>query len=138
MARPKKVIEEVVETFESDPRVQSAENPTLAKAKVKSKTVKQDLLYPPKMRKFTNMKFLGMEMSEVFNDKIIKHADFTDADLTGADFSGFILQGSVFKNSNLTDVDFTGADLRWSKFVNCEGINTADFTDADINEVEGL
>lgn len=133
MARPKKIVE-----TETDPRVLNAPNPTLAKAKLKSKTVKQDILYPPKMRVFPNVKFLGMEMTALFPDKVLKHADFTDADLTGADFDGFNLQGSVFKNCNLTDASFVGADLRWSRFVNCDGINTADFTDADINEVEGL
>lgn len=139
MARPKKIVsEELPEIIDTDPRVQNAPNPTLAKAKIKSKSVKQDILYPPKIRKFTNTKFMGMDMTELFPDKVIKHADFTDTDLTGADFSGFNLQGSIFRNTNLTDVDFTGADLRWSRFVNCEGQNTADFTDADINEVEGL
>ena len=137
MARPKKA-EAVTESFETDPRVQNADNPTLAKARVKSKTVKQDKLYPPKIRKFDGMNYSGKDMAEFHESKVLKHADFTNADLSGADFSGFNLQGSIFRNANLTNTDFTGADLRWSRFSNCEGINTADFTDADINEVEGL
>lgn len=126
------------EDFETDPRVMEAENPTLAKAKLRSASGKKDKLYPPKMRKFSNMVYTGRDMTEFFPDRVLKHGDFKDADLSGADFTGFNLQGSVFSGTNLENTCFVGADLRWCKFANCVNSKTADFTGADLTESTGI
>lgn len=141
MARPKKVIEEnTVDVLDNDPRVVGAENPTLAKSKIRVGLRPDiDLEYPPKIRKFSGKhNFAGMDMSELFPEKVMKHADFTDANLEDTDFSGFNLQGSIFRRTNIKGANFYEADLRWTVFENCEGFNEADFTDCNHAEAQGL
>lgn len=139
MAKPQKSQDEI-EVLDA-PDVDEVGNPTLEEAKKRSKTVKVDKLYPPKIRNMTKMNYAGKVMEDFFPEKTVKHGDFTGADLSDADFTGFNLQGSIFKGTNLTGTIFRDADLRWASFTNCTGLKgkgRADFTNANINETQGL
>jgi uncharacterized protein YjbI with pentapeptide repeats len=113
-------------------------NSSLEQARKKSRITKVDAEYPPEIADNSSMSFKGKDMVKMYRDKEMKHSDFTGSDLSGADFTDFNLQGSIFKNVNITDTNFSGADLRWSLFENAEGVETANFEDANISEVAGL
>lgn len=112
-------------------------NETWEAASKKSKIIKIDKLYPPKIRNMTHMNYAGKNMEDFFPDKTIKHADFTDADLSGADFTGFNLQGSIFKNTNISNTNFQNADLRWSIINGLIGKSSANFEGARLAEIQG-
>lgn len=116
----------------------------LKKALEAAKTVIKEAEYPPQLKDMRGMNYSGKDMASAFPNRILKHADFTDADLSGANLSGFNLQGAIFKNTNVTDTVFHNADLRWSIWKNMDTAADADWFDdegngmPDLREVDGL
>ncbi len=54
--------------------------------------------------------FFGLRLPRIsLTDCVAHEADFAEADLTGAVFTGTDLTGSRFHHTNLTNADFTGA-----------------------------
>ncbi len=64
---------------------------------------------------------------------------FSNAELTGQDFSGLTLQTAEFSNANLTMTNFAGADLRGAvlsaSVMRATNLHGADLTNAMIDQV---
>lgn len=119
----------------------------VALAYAKNKKLKDEVINPPKLRRYGSKDYSGMDMSEMYPSKEIKHGDFSGCNLDGADFRGFNLQGSVFKGASLKGTLFQGADLRWANFHDTDTSEAVIFdidkdglpvNMADIHEVDGI
>jgi uncharacterized protein YjbI with pentapeptide repeats len=117
---------------------------SVEEAKQKSANVKarSELTYAPQWRNFKGKDFSNTRMADMFADKVIKNGDFTNCNLDGADFQGFILQGCKFTGASVVGANFAGADMRWSNMNGCDYNGKAYFgsgaTAADMKEVDGF
>jgi len=72
--------------------------------------------------------FQGMDLSTA-------KVDFSNKDLSGANFEGANLSGVAFKDSTLSNVNFTNAKLSKASFKNCDLSNTQ-FTNAILKHAQ--
>lgn len=111
MARPKKIVEEAIETALVAP-----ESSNLSELIASSKAQKKDRLNPPKFKEMKGKDFSGLDMQEFLNTDLVRNYDFSHCNLDGADFSGMSLQGSKFAGASMDGTIFLECDLRWSSF----------------------
>ncbi len=72
--------------------------------------------------------------SVVYSNAVLSGRNFSGADLTGADFSGADLTGADFSGAILKDVNFAGADLTGADFSGAD-LTGADFSGAILKDV---
>ena len=113
-------------------------NVSLAEAKRNAEVSKKDREYLPTIRDMKDLNLAKKNMSDMFESKVMKHTDFSDSDLSGANFEGFNLQGCIFRNTIINGANFKDADLRWSTMIGIQDDGSANFEGADLREVVGL
>lgn len=153
MARPRKVTE--AENPADDSVIYEKAKPALAftkaeaEASLKEATAKSlnlklrnEMTFPATYRNFKGKDFSNTRMADIFESKVIRHGDFTGANLDGADFQGFDLQGCIFTDATVDGANFAGCDLRWGNWKNCDYHGKAFFgtgdTAAEVKEVDGM
>lgn len=65
-----------------------------------------------------------------FINAVIKESSFKGGSISDTDFSKVNFEGVVFENITFTKTKFNTTDFRRTKFINCSGLQQADFTDA--------